>query len=180
MGHTLVAVFSDESERKIRELLKKSEAEDACKIPFGRDCDRDAADLILKHHITLFHWKKEDDAVYLNRLSSIQNIPPCTITVVKPICIADIDNSYVICLEVAASSEFSKMMHSVGQCLGKSPSRFLHITLDATQDSDRANRIYTYLKSMECFPLELNISGLDLYKIWKPVKLINNYPVLSL
>ena len=58
MGHTLVAVFSETSSSELKNLLKNAGVQDACKIPSGRDCDRVAADRILKHHITLYHWGK--------------------------------------------------------------------------------------------------------------------------
>lgn len=178
MGHTLVAVFSEESRYKLRELLKKAEAKDTCKIPFGRGCDRASADLVLKHHITLFHWKKEEDSVYLRRLNSLKNISPCTITAIKPVCLVDKETeSYVVCLEITASREFYKTMQSVGQCLRKSPSNFLHITLDATKNASKAEHLIKKLQAVKCFPLELDIDGLELYKIWKPTKLIKSYPV---
>ena len=173
MGHTLVAVFSETSSSKLKNLLKKAGVQDTCKIPFGRDCDRIAADKILKHHITLYHWGKEEDDIYLKRLSPLQSIPPCKV-IVSPI---HWENTGLVGLKVDTSEEFSKIIVSVGKYLKKEPAKPLHITLDITKDAKRADELYHHLKEMKCFPLELEISGLELYKIWNPVKLVNRYPV---
>lgn len=177
MGHTLVAVFAEGSSRKLRELLKEAGTEDACKIPFGRGCDRVTTDRVLKHHITLYNWAKEEDDVYLKRLRSLQSIPPCRIIAIKPVIKDGKSESHLVCLEVVASKEFSKMSLIVGQLLKKTPNKDLHITLDATKDASRAKHLYECLRNMKCFPLELNISGLELYEIWRPTKLVKNYPI---
>ena len=176
MGHTLVAVFSEESKMKLRKLLKEAGAEDSCKIPYRSGCDRAAANNIMEHHITLYHWAKANDAVYLERLRSLHDIDQSSVTVVKPVLLKD-KESYVICLEVAASEHFSEMMCSVGKKLGMAPGNFLHITLDATRDCNRAKLIYNRLKGMKCFPFKLDIGGLVLYKIWRPVELVKRYPI---
>ena len=170
---TLVAVFSETSSIELKNLLKNAGVQNACKIPFGRDCDRVAADRILKHHITLYHWGKEEDDIYLKRLSPLQSIPPCKVTV-RPIYW---ENSGIVDLKVDASEEFSKVIVIVGKYLKKAPAKPLHITLDITTDAKRTQELYHYLKNMTCFPLELEISGLELYKIWNPVKLVKSYPV---
>ena len=170
---TLVAVFSETSSSELKNLLKNAGVQNDCKIPFGRDCDRVAVDRILKHHITLYHWEKEEDDIYLKRLSPLQSIPPCKVTV-RPIYW---ENSGIVDLNVDASEEFSKVIVIVGKYLKKAPAKPLHITLDITTDAKRAQELYHCLKNMTCFPLELEISGLELYKIWNPVKLVKSYPV---
>lgn len=178
MGHTLVAVFSEDSSSKLRDLLKKAGVKDACKVPFGRHCDRAAADRKLKHHITLFHWNKKEDDVYLKRLAFLQSIPPCRVTAVKPVHLSDnATSSHIVCLKVAPSKEFSKIICTLREHLQTTPSVFLHITLDATKDTKRVQKLCSCLEKMDCFPLELEISGLELYKIWEPVKLVNSYPI---
>ena len=72
LKHTLVAVFSDEDELKIRAMLDAAGAEDALKIPFGRGCDSKKADAAMRYHITVAHSSRETDAVFMERIGNFR------------------------------------------------------------------------------------------------------------
>ena len=58
MGYTLVTSFDKLSYEKLNYLL---EHQNANKIPFDKKCNREEANKILKYHMTLVHWGKQND-----------------------------------------------------------------------------------------------------------------------
>ena len=74
MGYTLVAKCGDGIFLQLESLLNKSGVK-SNKIPFGRDCDREAADNLLPYHMTVFHWGKAYDSLYLERIRELHFAP---------------------------------------------------------------------------------------------------------
>ena len=175
MGHTLVAGFSEHSREKLRRLLRKAGLEDAVKIPYKRDCDRREANRVLSHHITLVHWAKEEDPVYLKRLENFRFPGRCLVRVREPaVCHAE-NGSLMLYLKVEPTEEFQVLLDSVSAALGTPTTRFLHITLAISRDHDKIREAYRALQAGSDFPLLLKVSCLELYHIWSPVKLVREF-----
>ncbi len=175
MGHTLVTAFSKDGYQKIEAMFEKAGAKSLCKIPYGRDCQREEAERILKHHITMFHWAKKDDEKYLSLLNAYRFERPCTAMVSAVSLKRAEKNSLMLYLNVKPSEGFEEMRKSLEQTLGAKTSPFLHITLAISKDHEEIQRLYERISAMEIFPFTLEITGMDLYHIWKPVKLIRQY-----
>ena len=70
MGHTVVAGFDKKSSEMINELMRPFNAN---KIPFGRNCDREAANREMDYHMTVFHWAKSIDSYYLEKIKGFSS-----------------------------------------------------------------------------------------------------------
>lgn len=175
MGHTLVAAFSEESDRKIRELLRLSGAEKPNKVPFGRNCDRNAANKVLGYHATIFHWPKPDDEKYLSRLKDFRFRGACTVIADRVMMEPAEENSLFLYLPLRAGEGFSAMESDVHSALGSSRSRVLHVTLAISQDHAQIEALYHRIQEQQRFPITLTVTRLELYKIWTPTKLIRVY-----
>lgn len=175
MGHTLVTHFTKESADRIRRIMQEADAEHACKIPYGRDCERKEADQLLPHHITVFHWAKEYDAIYLSRLKEYRFNEICHVRAVRASLVCAEENSLLLRLDVKPEEDFMKMAEELEKALGKKTSRSLHITLAVSKDHDEMKRIVRRINEQNLFPLRLCVSGLDLYHIWRPVRKVKSF-----
>lgn len=172
MKHTLVAVFSDEDELKIRAMLDAAGAEDALKIPFGRGCDRKKADAALRYHITVAHSSRETDAVFMERIGNFRFPGQCRVYVTGTGLMPGKEDTLVLCLEVSLSEEYRDMCAEVGKVLRKETAGHPHITLAVSKDQDRIRRIRESLDRDVRFPFQMTVTGLYLYRIWDPVSLV--------
>ena len=172
MKHTLVAVFSDEDELKIRAMLDAARAEDALKIPFGRGCDRKKADAALRYHITVAHSSRETDAVFMERIGNFRFPGPCRVSVTGTGLMPGKEDSLVLCLEVSLSEEYRDMCAEVRKVLRKETAGHPHITLAVSKEQDRIVRIRESLDRDVRFPFQMTVTGLYLYRIWDPVSLV--------
>lgn len=177
MGHTLVTHFTNESGDLIRRIMHEAGAEYACKIPYGRDCERKEADQLLPHHITVFHWAKEYDAIYLSRLKEYRFKEVCHVRAVRATLVYAEENSLLLKLDVKPEEDFIKMAEVLEITLGKKTSRSLHITLAVSKDHDEMKRIFQRINEQNLLPLRLCVSGLDLYHIWRPVRKVKSFMV---
>lgn len=168
MGHTLVTRFSPDSNRFLHNLMDPLEAN---KIPYGRDCDREAANRELDYHVTMFHWSKAMDDCYLPRIRDFQ-ATPCRIRITGVHSARSREGSRFIYFAVEPGEGFPELTAAVERATGERCSSFLHITLAITKDKAKAHRVMDHVLRQVQFPFELEVDGLDLYKIWRPTKLV--------
>lgn len=171
MGHTLVARFAPESYRLIYDIMKSFQA---VKIPYGRDCDRNAANEVMDYHMTLFHWAKNYDDYYLNRIENLKAVPfGAKIT---DACVMHAEeNSWLLYFSVAPTENYAKARNVLEEALGTSVSGFLHITLAVSKNYDEIKEIEKHIQSKLTFPFEIRIEGFDLYHIWKPTEKVRSF-----
>lgn len=175
MGHTLVARFDKDGERKILSLIEKGGSNQLPnKIPYGRDCDRKKANEILPYHITVFHWGKEMDPVYLNRLQSFHFVS-CLIKVTGVSCIYAEEGSMLLYLNVEPDQGYQRLKEHLEETLHSYTTGFLHITLAVSQDHDQILTLKRKIEEQIEFPFILKVSAMELYHIWKPVELIRAF-----
>lgn len=170
MGHTLVARFGPESRSFLHSLMAPFGAN---KIPFGRSCDREAANREMDYHLTLLHWAKTQDEYYLNRIKDFVPIP-CQVRVTGVQVMPAEEGSLLLYFSVEPASGFRELAASLGQKTQVPCAGFLHITLAVSQDSREIEAIYRRIRQTVSFPFTLDIEGLDLYKIWRPTKKVRS------
>ena len=146
MGHTFVARFSDQDIRLIRTMMQKAGVGQTVKIPYGRPCDRAAADLILPYHMTLFHWGRQEDAYYLGNLEKYRFPGACKVTVTEVVSVNAEEGSKLVKLRVKPSAGFAEM-----------------------------GQIEASIKDNMQFPFEMTVTGISLYHIWEPVRLVRTF-----
>ena len=166
MGHTVVTRFDPAGYERIYSLMKDKKAN---KIPYGRNCDRDLANEIMDYHITMVHWGKAQDNDYLNKLPEVQFVP-CQVTVTGLSVMAAEEGSCLLYFDVIPGEGFARMRKNLEQALQTGCSGFLHMTLAVSKDRGEILKIKEQLEKEAVFPFTLNVEGLDLYHIWKPVK----------
>lgn len=171
MGHTLVAVLSQEDETRLTALLARCGMQDANKIPFGRGCDRAKADAVLPHHITLVSWSKKEDAVMLDRLRSYHFPGNCEILAGEPVLSPSKEGSTVLMLPVTGGQGWAQLQQSVKKQTGTPCQASPHITLAASKDKALLRAYQDRLLQSCLFPLHLTVTGAQLYHIWTPVVL---------
>ncbi|MCR4646688.1 MAG: hypothetical protein K5695_14975 [Oscillospiraceae bacterium] len=174
MGHTLVTRFAKEDHQRLQKMLAAAGAADANKIPYGRPCDRKKADQILPHHVTLFSWKKELDAKYLKALEGYRFPGTCKLLITKPKWISGEEGSTLLMLEAVPSDGFDEMIAPLEKRMQMKPRQHLHITLAVSKDHLKIRRYYDAMKKPD-FPFQMTVTGLELYKIWEPVKLVRSF-----
>ena len=175
MGHTFVARFSDQDIRLIRTMMQKAGVGQTVKIPYGRPCDRAAADLILPYHMTLFHWGRQEDAYYLGNLEKYRFPGACKVTVTEVVSVNAEEGSKLVKLRVKPSAGFAKMTGSLEQLLHHRVSSDLHITLAVSKDHSKMGQIEASIKDHMQFPFEMTVTGISLYHIWEPVRLVRTF-----
>ena len=148
-------------------LLKNQNAN---KIPFGRKCDRDTANQIMKYHMTLVHWAKEYDAVFLPRVERIQFVPFKIIVTGTNMLYAE-EGSLLLYFSVVPGDEFLHAMENIQNVMGMQTSSFFHITIAVSQDHPYIQRLKEVVDEQCVYPFELMVSGLDLYHIWTPTRM---------
>jgi len=172
MGHTLVTEFDEEGIRKISNLLSSAGIRTANKIPFGRNTDREIANSALPYHVTVTHWGKQEDDYYLENLNHFQ-FYPCTVKADHAAVISAAENSLLLYLEIVPDKGWQNMMNSLHEATGAADPFFLHMTISVSKNHSLILDQYNALKGFE--PFLLNVSGLALYHIWNPVKLLKTF-----
>ncbi len=171
MGHTLVTRFTTESNQWIHQLMQSFQAN---KIPFGRNCDRIAANDVLDYHMTLFHWPKTQDEYYLNKIKNLKGIPfKALITDIK-IMYAE-ESSFLLYFSVTPKENFADAKQTLEQTLHTYISDFLHITLAVSMNYDEILTIKKHIEKQISFPFAIDIEGFDLYHIWKPTRKVKSF-----
>lgn len=175
MGHTLVARFDKDGERKILSLVEKCGSNQLPnKIPYGRDCDREKANEKFPYHMTVFHWGKKMDPVYLDRLQAVHFIP-CSINVTGVSCMYAEEGSMLLYLYVEPDQGYQQLKEHLEETLRSYTSGFLHITLAVSQEHDQILSLKKKIEEQIEFPFILKVSAMELYHIWKPVELVKVY-----
>ena len=167
MGYTVVAGFDRESKVAIKKAVGTSLAN---KIPYGRNCDREAANRILDYHITLIHWGKEYDRVYLPCLDRIKMIP-CKVKITGTFIMMSKEGSYLLYFKVEADERFHVLSDAIYSTTGISVSSFLHMTLHVDKDYSKVQKLKEQIDNRTHFPIRISINSLDVYHIWNPVYL---------
>ena len=168
MGHTVVLGFDKESDAYIHELLKPYVIN---KIPFGRKCDRDAANKTMKHHMTLYHWPKSLDTYCLAKLNGFQS-EPCQIQVSGVQIMQAEEHSWLLYFEVNPTETFLQLKTHFEEYTGFCTSGFYHITLAVSKDYEEIAKIHAHIHEIQKFPFVLSADRIDLYKIWSPTQKI--------
>ena len=171
MGHTLVTRFDEAGYERFRWIVG---AFPANKIPYGRDCDREAANRILKHHVTVFHWGKARDGYYLKRLEDFR-FQPCRLAVTGAAVMPGEENSLLLYLKVKPAEGFPEMVTGLEKVRQAPTTDFLHITLAVSKDHGEILALNRRMQETVKFPFLINVTGLDLYHIWKPTSYVRCY-----
>ena len=171
MGHTLVLRFNQAGYQKLQKLTGSAPVN---KIPFGRDCDREAANKILKYHMTVFHWARNEDEVYLPRLEHYQ-FHPCRIRITGCSMAAAEENSRLLYLQAEPAEGYAEMVSDLEKTLHCRTSGFLHITLAVSRNEKEILDLKSFVRSKAVFPFELEAEGMDLYHIWKPTRFVRGF-----
>lgn len=166
MGHTLVTRFDPESRAFLHNLMAPFTAN---KIPFGRNCDREAANREMDYHLTLLHWAKTRDAYFLDCIRDFQPAP-CRIWVTGMQVMCAEEGSWLLYFTVAPGPGFRELTASLSDKTQAPCPGFLHITLAVSQDYAAIEAIRGQLQRSVEFPFCLEVDGLDLYHIWRPTK----------
>ena len=170
MGHTLIARCPDSSLMKIKNILSKTDIVPN-KIPYGRDCDRETANKILPYHMTVFHWAKSEDQRYLPRFRSFR-FHPFEIVVTGVQVIPAEEGSRLLYLAVKSGKGYSDFCHELELTMGVHLNSFLHITLAVSKNDQEIEELRKQIVESIRFPFTIPIDRLELYHIWKPVKLM--------
>ena len=175
MGHTLVTRFDPQSRKRLSDLMAPFAAN---KIPYGRKCDREAANRVLDYHVTVLHWAKTMDAYYLERLRELSPAP-CLLSVTRTCVMSAEEGSWLLYFQVEPGEGFADMVHDLENKTGIGIYLNPHITLAVSRDRDEIDRIRRQLDSTLSFPLQLRAEGLDLYHIWVPTQKVKSYGAVS-
>lgn len=170
MGHTLVAAFDSIFIAKMNESLANTNAN---KIPFGRQCDREEANRRMNYHMTIAHWAKEKDGVYLPRLDQI-HISPFRVTVTASSIMYDREDSALLYFAIEPGNGCRETVKCIRASLEIEASDFLHITIAASQNFNFILELKKKIDTQFRYPFELDINGLDVYHIWEPVVLMKH------
>ena len=171
MGHTVVLGFDKESLASIHRLTAPF---DTNKIPFGRKCDREAADKEMEYHMTLYHWAKAMDEYCLSRINGFHSVP-CQVQVMGTCIMPAEENSWLLYFDIAPTDTFSELKTLFGNYTGFSVSGFYHVTLVVSKDYSEIIRINDYICRNQSFPFTLNADRLDLYHIWRPTRKVMSF-----
>ncbi len=156
MGHTLVARFDED---KIRALIPEAFSERINKIPFGRNCDREASNKVLPYHMTIMHWSKEEDSQYLPKMSMIH---PSAASI--SVCGAGVFNaeegSRLLYLSVKPGEGYQAIIEMLEGEVALNTSSFLHITLAVDMDHRYIDPLYSHVIDTTEFPFTLRIDKL--------------------
>lgn len=170
MGHTLVTRFTPDSIRLLHQLMAPF---DTNKIPFGRNCDRRAANSVMDYHLTMFHWAKEQDKYYLDRIRNLKPMP-CQISVTGMNLMSAKEGSWLLYFSVEPGQGFRNLSDAVEECVQNCCSSFLHITLAVSTDREELVTIKEHILQTVTFPFSLDVEGLDLYHIWRPTSKVQS------
>ncbi len=171
MGHTLVIRFDKNGNQKLRELMSPFNAN---KIPFGRNCDREAADAVMDYHLTMFHWPKTRDEYYLECIKNLEPVP-CKILITGTRVMLAEEGSYLLYFEASPDQGYWDMAKRIEEKVNAKTSGFLHITLAVSKDAKEIEMINNYICRNVTFPFQLDAEGLDLYHIWTPTAKVRSF-----
>jgi len=167
MGYTLVARFHDSFYQEMDQLLADQGNN---KIPYGRNCDRNLANSIMKYHMTIAHWAKECDASYLPKVVQL-DFSPFSIYVTGSDIMQAEDGSSLLFFRISAGEGFYSAMDYIQNTMSIRISSFWHITIAVSRNQNYIGDLKRIVDQHFRYPFELTISGMDLYHIWKPVRL---------
>ena len=171
MGHTLIARFEQTAFQPVETLIMQESPFGINKIPFGRNCDREKANRVLPFHMTVFHWKKEDDGKYLERLNAYR-FRPFHITVTGAHIMHAGEQSALVYFSVMPGEGYLPFQAELEAKLNERlPLNGLHITAAVTKNRQEAEALLKILRDKLVFPFSLPVSRLELYHIWRPVEL---------
>ena len=171
MGYTLVARINDDRFDPIKDILEKEKAN---KIPYGRNCDREAANVNLPYHITLFHWAKEQDEQYLQLINRLV-FYPFSVNITDISIMYGEDGSSILYLPVNPTADYETFGSEFKSLTGITPSSFLHITLVVSKDCSQLERLKRMICEHVVFPISITVTQIELYHIWQPVFLAETW-----
>lgn len=171
MGHTLVARLDSQTRQWIYGLMEPFHTN---KIPYGRNCDRDAADAVMDYHMTLFHWAKSEDNYFLDKAKALTSASFCADITGVHLYPAE-ENSWLLFFSVIPTENFNDTTSILHSALGIYVSDNLHITLAVSKDFDYLEKIKKHIQDNINFPFRISAEGYDLYHIWTPTKLVRSF-----
>lgn len=175
MGHTLVTRINQEDLSYINAVISSAGIR-TNKIPFGRNCDREAADRILPYHFTVFHWAKSDDEKYLRRLKSIKNPGPCSLKITGTSIMCPVEEgSTLLYFTFEPDQRYRQCADAIQKAMQGPTSTFYHITLAVSKDYDEIEILKQMIDHKVAFPFSMCVEGFDLYHIWNPVRKVGEY-----
>lgn len=146
------------------------------KKPFGRNCDREAADRILPYHFTVFHWAKSDDEKYLGRIKGLNNPGPCSLKITGTyIMYPAEEGSGLLFFTVEPDERYDYCASAIEKAIKRPTSSFYHITIAVSKDYDEIAVLKRMIDRTVRYPFSVRVDGFDLYHIWKPVKRVQEY-----
>lgn len=174
MGHTLVTRLNKHDLALIQATVLKTGIP-ANKIPFGRGCDREAADRVLPYHITFFHWGKKDDETYLRRLKGYKAPGTCVLAITGSTILPGAEGSVVLCFTISPDKNYLVQAAELERILQGKTSASLHMTLAVSQDHREIRLLKRKIDEALMYPLLIRVEGYDLYHIWRPVKKVAEF-----
>lgn len=175
MGHTLVTRINEEDLAYINAVISSTGVR-TNKIPFGRDCDREAADRILPYHFTVFHWAKRDDEKYLSRLKNFKNPGPCSLKITgTSIMWPAEEGSALLYFTFEPDQSYRQCADAIQEVMQGWTSDFYHITLAVSKDHGQIQMLKQMVDRAVSYPFSVRVDGFDLYHIWRPVRRVAGY-----
>ena len=174
MGHTLVTRINQEDLSYINDIIFATGIR-TNKIPFGRNCDREAADRVLPYHFTVFHWAKSYDEKYLNRLKGLKNPGPCSLKITGTSIMCPVEEgSALLYFAFDPDQRYEQCANAIQKVMQGPTSGFYHITLAVSKDFDEIEALKQMVDRTVTFPFYVRVEGFDLYHIWKPVRRVGS------
>lgn len=170
-GYTLVARIDDVEFDPIKDILEKEEAN---KIPYGRNCDREAANVNLPYHITLFHWAKEQDEQYLQLINRLV-FYPFSVNITDISIMYGEEGSSILYLPVNPTIDYETFSSELKSLTGMNLPSFLHITLAVSKDCSQLAHLKRIICEYVAFPISITVKQIELYHIWQPVYLARTW-----
>lgn len=170
MGYTLVTVFDQKFEEQMKTLL---ESHNVNKIPFGRKCDRTCANQNMRYHMTLIHWAKEYDSIYLPLIDKLR-FESFDLKITGTELLYAEEGSLLLYFSVMPSDGYTNAINHIEETMKTKSSSFLHITIAVSKDHEHIRDLKRIIDEQLRYPFCLKVTELDLYHIWKPVVLYRN------
>ena len=173
MGHTLITAHTPESNAQLAALLRQAGLTGCNKIPFGRTEHRAAADAALPHHVTVCHWGSSPAA-----LSGVQALRfvPFSYTLPRVLLLNGCEDSLALCLKAVPDARYAALDAQIRRIAGIRIPALPHLTVDISKDRQRIEQEAKRLNALLHTPVTLTVSGLLLYQIWEPVRLLQRIP----
>lgn len=174
MGHALIARFDAASLSRIESVLDEAGIFGNNKMPYGKGCDREAANKAMPYHITLYRWSKEDDPKFLPRVEGF-SFAPSRVLVTRAAVRHAGEDSLMLYLHAEPADNFSESLNALETKLHRKLSSSMHITLSISKDKEKIKGEHIGLIAHTEFPFYLNIAGMDMYHIWVPVRFSRSF-----